>query len=137
MMDGYYQTLKICVAGIGVWISVLLGGIDELLIVLLAFSCADYVTGIMNAIVSRQLSSQIGAKGIFRKAAMFLMVAVCSLLDKQLLDSGNAVRTTVLLFYISNEGISFLENASLLGLPVPQKIKALLLQIHKSDDPSK
>ncbi len=128
-MDGY-QSIKIGLAGICVWVSMQLGGIDQLLTVLIALACADYVTGVMNAIATRTPSSKIGAKGIFRKITMFIMVALCVLLDRQFLESGNTLRTTILLFYISNEGISFLENASLLGLPVPQKIRDLLLQIH-------
>ena len=127
------STIKICFAGICVWISVILGGLDRLLIILIALSCADYITGIMNAIVSKTVSSKIGAKGIFRKITMFILIALCVLLDRQILGSENALRTTILLFYISNEGISVLENASLLGLPVPKKLRTLLLQINKDD----
>ena len=97
----------------------------------------DYITGVMRAIVEKTLSSRIGARGIFKKIIIFLLVGVAHLVDEHLLHSGNALRTAVLLFYISNEGISLLENAAAIGLPVPTKLKEILAQLHKRKEKDK
>ena len=97
---------------------------------LIAFVVIDYLTGVMCAIIDKTLSSNVGFKGIFRKVLIFVMVGIGHVIDTQLIGSGDALRTAVIFFYISNEGVSLLENAAHLGLPVPEKIKTVLEQLH-------
>lgn len=115
-----------------------LGGCDGLLYALLAFVAIDYVTGIMCAVVDRKLSSHIGFKGIFKKVLLFALVGVGHILDTQVIGTGSVLRTAVIFFYLSNEGVSMLENAAYLGLPIPAKLKSVLEQLHhrskKEDD---
>ena len=107
-----------------------LGGCDGLLYALLAFVAVDYVTGVMCAINDKTLSSEVGFRGICRKVLIFLLVGIANILDLHVIGTGSVLRTAVIFFYISNEGVSLLENAAHLGLPVPQKIKAVLEQLH-------
>lgn len=118
-------------AGIGGWLGYFLGGCDGLLIALLLFVITDYITGVMCAIADKKLSSAVGFKGICRKVLIFLLVGIANILDMQVIGTGNVLRTAVIFFYISNEGVSLLENAGHLGLPIPVKIKAVLEQLHE------
>ncbi len=121
-------------AGIGGVVGWYLGGLDGFLYVLIAFVAVDYITGVLRAISERQLSSRIGAKGITKKVAIFLVVGIGHLIDAYLLGTDGAIlRTAVIFFYISNEGISLLENATAIGLPVPEKLKQVLAQLHGKD----
>ena len=97
---------------------------------LLAFVVIDYITGVMYAIADKNLSSEVGFKGICRKVLIFLLVGIANVLDVQVIGTGSVLRTAVIFFYISNEGVSLLENAAHLGLPVPEKIKTVLEQLH-------
>ncbi len=117
-------------AGIGGWLGYFLGGCDGLLIALLLFVITDYITGVMCAIADKKLSSAVGFKGICRKVLIFLLVGIANILDMQVIGTGSVLRTAVIFFYISNEGVSLLENAGHLGLPIPVKIKAVLEQLH-------
>ena len=90
----------------------------------------DYITGVMCAIADKTLSSEVGFKGICRKVLIFLLVGIANVLDVQVIGTGSVLRTAVIFFYISNEGVSLLENAAHLGLPVPEKIKIVLEQLH-------
>ena len=101
---------------------------------MITFVVIDYITGLMAAIVERKLSSEIGFKGIFKKVLIFLLVAVGSVIDKNLIGTGSAVRTAVIFFYISNEGISIIENAIRIGLPVPEKLRNVLEQLQDKED---
>ena len=95
----------------------------------------DYITGVLRAIVEKKLSSQIGAQGIAKKVALFLVVGIGHLIDTYLINStGAPLRTAVIFFYIANEGISLLENATAIGLPVPDKLKDVLAQLHGKDE---
>lgn len=115
-----------------------LGGCDGLLYTLIAFVTIDYITGVMCAINDKALSSEVGFKGICRKVLIFLLVGIANILDLHVIKTGSVLRTAVIFFYISNEGVSLLENASHLGLPVPQKIKAVLEQLHdRAEDEEK
>jgi len=111
-----------------------LGGPDGFLYALIAFVAADYLTGVMCAIADRKLSSEIGAKGIFKKVLIFVLVGVGHIIDSQVLGNGGAIRTAVIFFYLSNEGISILENAAHIGLPIPEKLKNVLEQLHNRSD---
>lgn len=121
-------------AGIGGVIGWYLGGFDGFLYALIAFVVVDYLTGVLRAIVEKQLSSRIGAKGIAKKVAIFLVVGIGHLADVYLLGDGAALRTAVIFFYVANEGISLLENATAIGLPVPDKLKDVLAQLHNHQD---
>jgi toxin secretion/phage lysis holin len=101
-----------------------------LLYALIAFVVVDYITGVMCAIADKKLSSQVGFKGICRKVLIFVLVGVANILDVQVLAAGSVLRTAVIFFYLSNEGISLLENAAHVGLPIPEKLKAVLEQLH-------
>ena len=114
-----------------------MGGCDGLLFALLAFVVIDYITGVMCAISNQKLSSAVGFKGICRKVLIFLMVGIANILDVYVIGTGSVLRTAAIFFYISNEGISLLENASHLGLPVPVKIKAVLEQLHDRSEEDK
>ena len=129
-MKEFWTTIQLVFSAVGGWLGYFLGGCDGLLYTLLAFVILDYVTGIMCAITDRKLSSAIGFKGIFRKVLIFALVGVGHLLDVQVLGVVGVLRTAVIFFYLSNEGVSLIENAAHLGLPIPAKLKAVLEQLH-------
>ena len=129
-MKEFWTTIQVVFAGIGGWLGWFLGGCDGLLYALLAFVVIDYVTGIMCAVVDKKLSSEVGFKGICRKVLIFLLVGIANILDVQVIGTGSVLRTAVIFFYLSNEGVSLLENAAHLGLPVPEKMKDILAQLH-------
>ena len=129
-MKEFWNTIQLAFAAVGGWLGYFLGGCDGLLYALLAFVVIDYITGVMYAIADKNLSSEVGFKGICRKVLIFLLVGIANVLDVQVIGTGSVLRTAVIFFYISNEGVSLLENAAQLGLPVPEKIKTVLEQLH-------
>jgi toxin secretion/phage lysis holin len=129
-MKEFWNMIQFLFAGIGGWLGYFLGGCDGLLIALLLFVITDYITGVMCAIADKKLSSAVGFKGICRKVIIFLLVGIANILDMQVIGTGSVLRTAVIFFYISNEGVSLLENAGHLGLPIPVKIKSVLEQLH-------
>lgn len=129
-MKEFWTTIQVVFAGIGGWLGWFLGGCDGLLYALLAFVVIDYVTGIMCAVVDKKLSSAVGFKGIFKKVLIFALVGIGHILDTRVIGSSSVMRTAVIFFYLSNEGVSLLENAAYLGLPIPQKLKSVLEQLH-------
>jgi toxin secretion/phage lysis holin len=129
-MKEFWNTIQLIFAGIGGWLGYFLGGCDGLLYALIAFVVVDYITGVMCAIADHSLSSEVGFKGICRKVLIFLLVGIANILDVQVIGTGSVLRTAVVFFYISNEGISLLENAGHLGLPIPKKMKEVLEQLH-------
>lgn len=133
-MKDLIEGIRLTIATVGGFIGGIMGGFDGLIYSLIAFVLIDYLTGIMAAIVDRQLSSEIGFKGIFKKVSIFMLVAVGHIIDSKLLGSGTALRTAIILFYTSNEGISILENAARMGLPIPKKVKSVLEQLKKDGD---
>ena len=130
IMKEFWNTIQVAFTALGGWLGYFLGGCDGLLYTLLAFVALDYVTGIMCAITDHKLSSHVGFKGIFRKILIFALVGVGHLLDVQVFGAVGVLRTAVIFFYLSNEGISLIENAAHLGLPIPEKLKAVLEQLH-------
>ena len=130
-MKEFWNMIQFAFAVIGGWLGYFLGGCDGLLYALIAFVVIDYLTGVMCAINDKTLSSEVGFKGICRKVLIFLLVGIANILDVHVIGAGSVLRTAVIFFYISNEGVSLLENAAHLGLPVPQKIKAVLEQLHE------
>lgn len=133
-MKEFWNVIQLVFAGIGGWLGYFLGGCDGLLYALIVFAVIDYITGVMCAINDRTLSSEVGFKGICRKVLIFLLVGIGHILDMNVIGTGSVLRTAVIFFYISNEGVSLLENAAHLGLPVPQKIKDVLEQLHKRSE---
>ncbi len=126
-------------AGLGAWLGWFLGGYDGFIYALVALVTIDYITGVMRAFVEKQLSSEIGARGIVKKVLIFTLVGIGHTIDSQVLGSGNAIRTAVIFFYLSNEGISILENSVAMGLPIPDKLRTVLEQLRsegsRTDEP--
>ena len=133
-MKEFWSMVQLVFTGIGGWLGYFLGGCDGLILALLLFVSVDYITGVMCAIADRKLSSEVGFKGICRKVLIFLLVGIANILDVNVIGTGSVLRTAVIFFYISNEGVSLLENAAHLGLPVPNKMKAVLEQLHKKGE---
>lgn len=129
-MKEFWNGIQIVFTMIGGWLGYFLGGCDGLLIALVMFVVMDYISGIMCAIADKTLSSEVGFKGICRKVLIFVLVGIANILDVQVIGTGSVLRTAIIFFYISNEGISLLENAGYLGLPIPEKIKTVLEQLH-------
>ena len=136
-MKTVWNTVQFSFAAVGGFLGWFLGGCDGLLYALIAFVTVDYVTGVMCAVVDRKLSSSVGFKGIFRKVLIFVMVGISHILDTQVIGNGSVLRTAVIFLYISNEGVSLLENASHLGLPVPEPVKTVLKQLHDRSEGNK
>ena len=129
-MKEIWNWIQIVFAAIGGGIGWFLGGADGFLYALIAFVVIDYITGVMCAIVDKNLSSEVGFKGICKKVLIFILVGVGNIIDVQVLGQAGVLRTAVIFFYLSNEGVSLLENAGHLGLPIPAKLKAVLEQLH-------
>lgn len=130
IMKEFWNYIQLMFTAIGGWLGWFLGGCDGLLYALLAFVIIDYLTGVLCAIADQRLSSAIGFRGICKKVVIFVLVGVAHILDTQIIGAGSVLRTAVIFFYLSNEGVSLLENASHLGLPIPTKIKDVLKQLH-------
>ena len=129
-MKEFWNTIQFIFTAVGGWLGWFLGGWDGLLYALILFVVLDYITGVMCAVVDKKLSSEVGFKGIFRKVLIFALVGVGHVLDTQIIGAGSVLRTAVIFFYLSNEGLSLLENAAHLGLPIPEKLKVVLEQLH-------
>ncbi|UJA31342.1 phage holin family protein [Clostridium sporogenes] len=128
-MKNIIEMVQMIFASIGGWIGWMLGGMDGFLYALIAFVVIDYLTGIMASILEQKLSSEVGFRGIFKKVLTFVLVGVAHIIDYYLIGSGSAIRTAVIFFYISNEGISILENTAKIGLPIPGKLRNVLEQL--------
>lgn len=136
-MKEFWNTIQFVITAIGGWLGYFLGGCDGLLYALLAFVVMDYITGVMCAVTDHRLSSAVGFKGICRKVLIFALVGIGHILDTKIIGNGSVLRTAVIFFYISNEGVSLLENASYLGLPVPEPVKTVLKQLHDRSEGNK
>src|SRR3712207_3168981 len=132
-MKNIIETIKMIFASIGGWIGWMLGGADGFLYALIAFVVIDYLTGIMASILAQKLSSEVGFRGIFKKVLTFVLVGVAHIIDFYIIRSGSAIRTAVIFFYISNEGISILENTAKIGLPIPERLKNVLEQLKEEN----
>ena len=129
-MKDFWNVIQLIFSAFGGWLGFFLGGCDGLLYTLLAFTAMDYITGIMCAVNDHTLSSEVGFRGICRKVLIFMLVGIANILDADIIGTGCALRTAVIFFYNSIEGVSLLDYAALLGLPVPEKIKEVLEQLH-------
>ena len=129
-IDLIWAKIQIAITAIGGWLGYFLGGIDGLMIALMIFMGLDYMTGVMCAILDKKLSSAVGFKGICKKVLILMLVGVANIMDVHVIGTGSALRGAVICFYLSNEGVSVLENAGRLGLPIPEKLKVILAQLH-------
>ena len=129
-MKAIWTGMQVGFSTLGGFLGWYLGGLDGFLYALIAFVVVDYITGVMCAVVDKKLDSKVGFKGIFRKVLIFALVGIANIIDVYVLGEGSVLRTAVIFFYISNEGVSLLENSAHLGLPIPQKLKDVLEQLH-------
>ena len=129
-MKEFWSFIQIVLTAVGGWLGWFLGGCDGLILALVIFAVLDYITGLMCAVADKKLSSAVGFKGICRKVLIFALVGVGHILDTQVIGTGSVLRTAITFFYLSNEGVSLIENAAHLGLPIPEKLKAVLEQLH-------
>lgn len=133
-IDLVWAKLQMAFSVIGGWLGYFVGGVDGLMTALLIFMILDYVTGLMCAVADKKLSSAVGFKGICKKVLIVMLVGVAHVVDMYVVGSGSALRSAVVCFYLSNEGVSMLENAAHLGLPIPEKLKSILAQLHNRDE---
>ena len=136
-IDLVWAKVQTAAAAIGGYLGFFVGGVDGLMTALIIFMVIDYITGLMCAIADKKLSSEVGFKGICRKVLIFMLVGIANILDVQVIGTGSVLRTAVIFFYLSNEGISLLENAGHLGLPIPEKLKKVLEQLHDRSEEDK
>ena len=130
-MKQIWSGIQIAFAAFGGFLGWFLGGVDGFLYALIAFTVIDYITGVMCAITDKKLSSSVGFKGICRKVLIFTLVGIGNNVDVYVLGQGGVLRTAVIFFYLSNEGVSIMENTAHLGLPIPEKLKDILEQLHE------
>ena len=130
-MEKIIQYLSAAVAGV---CGFLWGELDGLLYALIAFMVIDYISGVIVAVAQKELSSEVGFKGIAKKVLIMALVAVGHILDIYILGGGAVCRSMVIGFYLANEGISILENAGELGLSLPKKLVAVLKQLKDKDN---
>ena len=136
-IDLLWAKIQAAITAIGGWIGWFLGGVDGMLIALIVLMALDYISGVMCAIEDKKLSSAVGFKGIMKKCLILMLVGVANILDVNVVGTGAVLRGAVICFYLSNEGLSLLENAAYLGLPVPEKLKEVLSQLHHRDEKEK
>ena len=135
-MKEFWNLCQFLFTAAGGWLGYFIGGCDGLLIALVIFAVADYITGVMCAVSDKKLSSEVGFKGICRKVIIFMLVGIAHVIDVNVIATGSVLRTAVIFFYLSNEGVSLLENAGHLGLPIPEKLKIVLEQLHDRSEKS-
>ena len=133
-IDNIWAKIQMAITAIGGWIGYFVGGVDGLMTALLIFMVLDYITGLMCAIADKKLSSAVGFKGICKKVLILMLVGVANVVDIHIVGTGSALRSAVICFYLSNEGLSLLENAAHIGLPIPDKMKDVLAQLHGRED---
>lgn len=129
-MKEIWNWIQIAFTALGGFLGWFLGGVDGFLYALIAFVVIDYITGVLCAVADKNLSSEVGFKGICRKVLIFTLVGIGNIVDVYVLGETGVLRTAVIFFYLSNEGVSLLENAAHLGLPIPEKLKEVLEQLH-------
>ena len=133
-IDLVWTKVQIAITAIGGWIGYFVGGMDGMLIALIVLMSLDYISGVMCAIVDRKLSSAIGFRGICKKVLILMLVGVANIVDLHVVGTGSALRGAVICFYMSNEALSLFENAAHIGLPIPDKLREALAQLHGRKD---
>lgn len=132
-IDLIWTKVQIAITALGGWLGYFLGGMDGLMIALIVLMTLDYVSGVMCAIIDKKLSSAVGFKGICKKVFILMLVGVAHIIDLHVVGTGSALRGAVICFYLSNEGLSLLENAAHIGLPIPDKLRDILSQLHDKE----
>ena len=132
-IDLLWAKVQIAITALGGWLGYFLGGMDGLMIALIVLMTLDYVSGVMCAIIDKKLSSAVGFKGICKKVFILMLVGVAHIIDLHVVGTGSALRGAVICFYMSNEGLSLLENAAHIGLPIPDKLRDILTQLHDKE----
>ena len=132
-MEKIIEIAKWIFAFIGAGFTYLFGAWDTALAVLIVFMVCDYITGLLKGWYNKELSSDVGLKGIARKFLILIVLIMAVVLDRLLNDGTWIFRSLVCYFYVANEGISILENVVVLGLPVPEQIKNALIQLQNKD----
>lgn len=133
-MKEFWNVIQLIFTAVEGWLGYFLGGCDGLLIALIVFVVCDYITGILCAVSDKKLSSAVGFKGICRKVLIFILVGIANIIDVQVLGQPGVLRTAIIFFYISNEGLSLTENAAHLGLPIPTQLESVLEQLHDREN---
>lgn len=132
-IDLIWAKVQIAITALGGWLGYFLGGMDGLMIAHIVLMTLDYVSGVMCAIIDKKLSSAVGFKGICKKVFILMLVGVAHIIDLHVVGTGSALRGAVICFYMSNEGLSLLENAAHIGLPIPDKLRDILSQLHDKE----
>ena len=132
-MELIWTKVQIAITALGGWLGYFLGGMDGLMIALIVMMTLDYISGVMCAIIDKKLSSAVGFKGICKKVFVLMLVGVAHIIDLHVVGTGSALRGAVICFYMSNEGLSLLENAAHIGLPIPDKLRDILTQLHDKE----
>lgn len=132
-IDLIWTKVQIASTALGGWLGYFLGGMDGLMIALIVMMTLDYISGVMCAIIDKKLSSAVGFKGICKKVFILMLVGVAHIIDLHVVGTGSALRGAVICFYMSNEGLSLLENAAHIGLPIPDKLRDILIQLHDKE----
>ena len=132
-IDLIWTKVQIAITTLGGWLGYFLGGMDGLMIALIVMMTLDYISGVMCAIIDKKLSSAVGFKGICKKVFILMLVGVAHIIDLHVVGTGSALRGAVICFYMSNEGLSLLENAAHIGLPIPDKLRDILSQLHDKE----
>ena len=127
-------SFKILLTGIGVFIDWFFGGLDMLTYVLFALIVLEYISAVMRGIIYKELGSVAGVRKISQKILIILLVGVANLIDTYLIGSNTTIRTAVTFFYIANQGYLLLENASIIGLPVPKTLKDFFVKLQNEKD---
>ncbi len=130
-----FQIIIDSIAGaVGAVLGFMYGEVTGLFWALIAFMALDYITGVIVAIIEKRLSSEVGFRGLAKKFLILVFVAVGHIADTYILGGTPAAMSAVMLFYIANEGISIIENAAALGLPVPKKLTNIMEQIKNKSE---
>lgn len=124
---------KVLFSTVGGLLGSVFGDWDGFIFALIVFISIDYISGLMAAVVEKKLSSEVGFRGLFKKAVILMIVAMGQIIDSRILKQGGIIRTAVIFYYLSNEGLSIIENVARIGLPVPEKLKQTLKQL-KSEE---
>lgn len=132
-MEQAWNWIRGAFAALGGILGWVLGAMNGVMYALIAFVVIDYITGVIAAAVQKRLNSTVGFKGIAKKLGIFILVALGHIIDAQILGDGDALRTAVIFFYLSNEGLSIIENAVAIGLPVPEALKNALAHLDKEN----
>ena len=132
-IDLIWTKVQIAITALGGWLGYFLGGMDGLMIALIVMMTLDYISGVMCAIIDKKLSSAVGFKGICKKVFILMLVGVAHIIDLHVVGTGSALRGAVICFYMSTEGLSLLENAAHIGLPIPDKLRDILTQLHDKE----